>query len=376
MNKDDPRLTAYLLGELSPKEMEEVCQAIESDAKLRKEAERIGIFCKSLEESFAGERASLTSRQRSKVMRAAREVARNGKVQQLSSHKQAKRLNFWTLPLAAAAVVAGGLFVVTMFPSDRKNEGGGTKQVATAGVEGAGNLKERIHKDTDFTQLPLAAGNKSLAEITRAVRTDKVMPKPEEVRIEELLKAFPLHVDDSVALWKGCSIGTEILSCPWRPSSSLVVIDIRGDRKTSKELGVRFVPAAESVLGYRVLGYRGQSNSTSVPATTEIPAGEGAFLVIEVESKDSEIGHLEWSVDGDVAPLLKLQPDQEKEPSDDGRFAALVCIYGLWLEGARSGLIDSSMVLGMAREVAAESMAPDRFDFLNLVDESVKLSGE
>jgi hypothetical protein len=39
-------------------------------------------------------------------------------------------------------------------------------------------------------------------------------------------------------------------------------------------------------------------------------------------------------------------------------------------------MIDDSLILGLAREVAAESMVPDRYDFLELVDQAVKVKNK
>ena len=62
-----------------------------------------------------------------------------------------------------------------------------------------------------------------------------------------------------------------------------------------------------------------------------------------------------------------------EEPSDDARFAALVCAFGLWLRGEGGGMIDEEVMLALAREVASGRMVADRYDFLNLIDEATKL---
>ncbi|MGJ8632973.1 MAG: hypothetical protein ACSHX7_03565 [Luteolibacter sp.] len=375
MNMDGPKLTAYVLRELPEHEADKVRAASEKNAALRGEIDQLGVVCDALDDALAGGDAKLSPSQRSKIMRAAKEAGRNGKVERLASHRKAKRMSFWTLPLAAAAAVVGGIFLVMLFPSDRA--GGGSKAVTTSVGNDVGNGDGLVvRKNGDFTQLPLSAGNQSLAEVLRSIRTDGKLPSEDEVRIGEILNAFPLRAKDSVALWKGCTLGVEILACPWRPSSSLVMVDLRGDRKKEAEVGVRFVPAGDSIISHRVIGYEESVVSGGVSENTMLPAGGGAFLVLEVETRDMEIGTLEWSVHSEPGPPVQLVRDVENEPSDDGRFAALVCIYGLWLKQGADGLIDESMVLGMAREVAAESMVPDRYDFLSLVDETMKISGE
>ena len=377
MNPDDPKLAAYILRELPESEAEKVRAASERDAALRGEIGEIKFVCDSLGEALAGGSAKLSSVQKSKIMRAAKEASRGGKVEQLVSHNKSKRMGFWVLPLAAAAAVVIGLFLVMLFPSE--DSSGGNKTVATSGGDDVNKLENAdglVRKNGDFTQLPLSAGDQSLSEITNSVRKDEEMPSENEVRIGEILNAFPLSAKDSVALWHGCTLGVEILACPWRPSSSLVMIDLRGAKNDATDVGVRFIPAENSVISHRVIGYEESQVSGGESGSTLLPAGGGTYLVLEVNSKDAEIGSLEWSVNDEPAPAIPLVKDSGNEPSDDGSFAALVCIYGLWLKQGGNGLIDDSMVLGMAREVAAESMVPDRYDFLLLVDETMKLSAK
>jgi hypothetical protein len=97
------------------------------------------------------------------------------------------------------------------------------------------------------------------------------------------------------------------------------------------------------------------------------------LLVIEVESRDLRLGSLHGSVGGREASPLPLVREPEREPSDDARFAALVCAFGLWLRGEGGGMIDEEVMLALAREVASGSMVADRYDFLNLIDEAAKL---
>jgi hypothetical protein len=82
---------------------------------------------------------------------------------------------------------------------------------------------------------------------------------------------------------------------------------------------------------------------------------------------------LHGSVGGREASPLPLVREPEREPSDDARFAALVCAFGLWLRGEGGGMIDEEVMLALAREVASGSMVADRYDFLNLIDEATKL---
>ena len=75
--------------------------------------------------------------------------------------------------------------------------------------------------------------------------------------------------------------------------------------------------------------------------------------------------------DSDDAHPPQLRPDAE--PSDDARFASLLCTYAQWLAGDQAGMIDSEIVAALAREVASDGLPPDRYDLLNLIDQTLNL---
>ncbi len=368
LHQEDPRLTAYLLGELSPEEVSAVEAAVADDQALRAvlgDTERI---CSSLRSMLDGDGNHLLPRHRENIRRAAKEAARDGKIQLLKSHKQARRP--WHIPLAAAAVIGGGIFLLTLIPSPDRS---GDKPVTTTnhipdpiepGIEAAS-------RDGNVMKLPLEAGKRSLPLITTAVRMEDRMPVPKEVRIEELLNAFPLKAKGSAALWKGCSLATEILPCPWRPSGNLVLVSLQGARDGERKVSVELTSESD----HRLLGYSAGAGKTDTPsAQTTIPAGESIILVIETAANDDEPGILTWTVDDTEAPPINLVANPEKEPSDDASFATLICGFGLWLRGEGKPMIDDLLVLALAREAAAENLVADRYDFITLVDQAVKLS--
>lgn len=368
-HQEDPRLSAYLLGELSPEESEALEYAVAADPALRLALEEAERTQSELAELLGGETDKLLPRHRNEIMRAAKEAARKGQVSQLKSHRKARPNWFW--PVAAAAVVALGIFAMTLIPAP--NGGKGVKQVST---NDSSEGYPEISEEGNITRLPLDAVGKSLALVTRSVREDGKMPSKEDVRIQELLNAFPLQAKDSVALWKGCSLGVEILACPWKPSGSLVFAKLRTPDDGGHEISMQYRKNDGTVITHRVLGYQNSDAKSEVEMTRKMEPGAELFLAILVEAMGDELGSLAWTVDGEVAPEISLTRDLEKEPSDDARFAALVCIYGLWLRGEEPAVIDYEVMLGLAREVAADGLVPDRYDFLNLVDQTVKLAEE
>jgi hypothetical protein len=225
----------------------------------------------------------------------------------------------------------------------------------------------------NIVQLPLTAGRKSLPQIASAIRTESRMPNQEEIRIPEMLNAFPLKANAAVALWDGCKLGAEILPSPWKPSASLVVVEVQGAKDGPRDLSVEYRADDGSVSAHRLIGYTNSASGAAMKPVSAIGAKSQMILVIEVESKDLKLGSLVWEVGGKEAPAVPLVRNPEREPSDDARFASLICAFGLWLGGKEPSVVDDSLVLALARESASADLAPDRYDFLNLIDEATKL---
>lgn len=369
LHKEDPRLTAYALGELPPGEAAEVERAIAADPGLRTAFEETEEIRRGLAEALGGEKERLQPRQRDAIRRAAREAARQGKVEDLSSHRTARRT--WMAPLAAAAVIIGGIFLITLFPKPAGT--GGTKPVTANNDPVKGGGLEGQPERGNVIRLPLKASGKSLSQIMDAIRGEKRMPAKGEVRIPEMLNSFPLKANGAVAVWDGCKLGAEIMPSPWKPSGSLVIVEVQGAKEGARELSVEYRAEEGVVIGHRLIGYASGESDRKANTPSKMEANSRMLLVIEVESRDLRLGSLQWSAGGKQAPALPLVREPEREPSDDARFASLVCAFGLWLRGEGGGMIDEEVMLALAREVASDSLVADRFDFLNLIDEAAKL---
>jgi hypothetical protein len=371
IEQDDPRLTAYVLGELSPKEAKQFDHAIAADPALKLAVKEIERSQTDLLKFLGAESDTLLPRHRSAIMRAAREASGDGNM--ISLNPSRKVIRVWTWPLAAAAVVAATMFIVTMIPAPKNGDtdrrvGSGSDETGSeefVAVENRGQSRKNIG-------LPIVAGKKSLTLITKSIRDAGNLPSRQDVRIEEMLNAFPLDAKGSVALHHGSSLGAEVVQCPWSPSGSLVFVKIRGARDRSIKLSVEFKGNENSVISSRLLGYEIEENDRNRKSMPQqLAAGEETLLAILVEAKSQDLGELVWSVDGEVAPAIELVRDTEKEASSDSQFASLICGFGLWLREEKPEKIDVALVLGLAREVAAESLAPDRYDFLQLVEQAV-----
>lgn len=371
--QDDQRLTAYLLGELSADDAAMVEETAAADPEFRAALGDTERICTDLKMLLGNDDADrLLPKHRDNIRRAAKEAARDGKIQLLKSHNKGSKS--WHIPLAAAAVIGGGIFLLTLIPSPKR---AGIKPVAknTETPISIDPGVEPLPRDGNVIQLPLEAGKRSLSLITTAVRIEDRMPKQEEIRIEELLNAFPLKAKGSAALWKGCTLAAEILPCPWRPSGNIILVSLQGAKDGEREISLKLNGEGESSSNLRLIGYSPSAGNASIAAQeSKISAGESVVLMIEATASGENLGALSWSVDGTEAPTINLAFDPEKEPSDDASFATLVSGFGLWLRGEGKPMIDDLLVLALAREAAAENLVADRYDFIALVDQAVKLS--
>lgn len=377
IEKDDPRLTAYVLGELTPDEAKQFEHAIAADPALKMVVKEIERTQADLFKALGTEEEKLLPRQRAAIMRAAREATGANKVEQLSSYRKAS-FNVWTWPLAAAAVVIASLFIVTLFPAPKNGNPNGNVATGTnpllpdefVAVDHRGDAGKAIG-------LPLVAGSKSLPQITQSIRDQRGLPSKTDVRIEELLNAFPLDAKISVAVWQGCSVGIETIKCPWSPSGSLVFIKIRGAKDHASRVSLEYRIDQASVVSSRLLGYELEENSRERRAMPQnMAAGSEIFLALWVESKNQNLGKLVWSVDESPAPEISLLRDDERETSADSRFASLICGFGLWLRDEHPQMIDDTLLLGLARQVAGDTLVADRYDFLELIDHAVKVKNK
>lgn len=362
---DDPKLTAYVLGELPEDESAAIRAAAQIDPGLQRELGEISSQQSDLMSLFGAGDDTLLPQQHDAIFRAARESTRKGAIVKLKSHRKSARK--WAVPLAAAAVIAFGIFVLTLIPSAKTGTTGG--QVANG--DGAGEDSTEGN-----SEVVLDINEGSLAAMVRSIRMEARLPEKSEVNIAKLIAEFPLKAKDKVALWNGSSVGAEIIPCPWKPSGSLIFLEIKRAEKGEGEFHVRYLPNEDSVFGMRVIGSGDEVDLGLLADSETLQPSYSIFLVIEVESTSSALGSVQMHANGEDGPIMNLARDPAKEPSEDAAFASLICAFGYWLSGEERAYVDESVVLGLAREVASGTKVADRFDFLDLIDQAMKLGQE
>lgn len=406
---DDPRLTSYLLGELSSSETLLMEDALAKDPVLRAELNKLRETQKSMDSRLRPLEEKLRPAQRAHILEMARSLADSKKIIALPPRPETPP---YLLPLAVAAILLVGFFVLLKQPRPKANSPdlaqSPTQEIGRPGkpkvsppppapvkVEMPIALERRsaLAKEFSTLKLPIHCGRKGYERVYQAIR-ERRLPTPDTIRLEEILNRFsyrfggmtsiarssnaPWHPDtrDSGMSSYNATLTSELIACPWKPSSTLLLISLRGNGKTPIEAKLAYQANPDCVASYRLLGFIPVSGQAPEALPSTLASDEMTTLVLEIESSNTgtELGLLQWSTEGKTAPAIPLTRKTDAEPSDDARFAALVCTYSQWLAGEQAPLIDADLVAALARETASSTLAPEREDFLSLVDQSLHLA--
>lgn len=396
LQPEDPRLTAYVLGELGPEDTAAVELAVAADPVLHEKVAEMKDIRRLLTERLVQPTDKLLPRQRENIRRRARQADSTTQLTSFSS------LQAWLIPAAAAAVLALATFILLRMPADQPlptaakpptpPELAQTPVPVAPPAPYAWFLPDNA-ASSPALDLPVTAAKANLAAISKSIHHDRQLPRPHDVRLEEILNHFPLRLHgvtaiarDSTNNWHPdqrtngiprpiATLSTEMIPCPWKPSATLLLISIRGNDQKDCNVKITFHPHPPNVFRYRLLGFQPVEGQTPGSLPTKLPATAVTTLalVIEPSTPAGNFGSLEWSADDKSAPAIALVRKNDAEPSDDARFAALVCTYAEWLAGGQDGVIDAEIVAALAREVASTTLAADRADFLSLIDRSLHL---
>lgn len=420
LEPEDPRLTAYVLGELGPDDVAAIEQATASDPDLQLEVVEIQKVQKSLTNAFAHIPEKLHAHQRENILRKSRINTKKSKL--ISFPSVGEKLKPWLIPACAAAVLTIASLILLRMPADEQKPQAQAKIERPPEVD---NLPLPGPADTSIPQqnppatsldpvlpalvqrgsvnaaeyplldLPVQTGNASYGWISKSILMDHKRPSHNTVRLEEILNHFPLRLNGTTAIARSgannwhpdlrdsgvsahtATLTTEMIACPWKPSSTLLFVSLRGGGRQATECKVKLNYQANSknVARYRLLGFSPTEGSSPGTMPNTLRANSAITLAIEIEPSNSEkdLGSLIWSTDDKAAPSVSLIRTTDTEPSDDARFAALVCTYAQWLAGEQAGLIDDDILSALARETASSKLPPERSEFLDLIDRSLHL---
>ena len=196
MTPDDPRLSAWLLGELPTDEAERVGRAVEEDPELAKEVRRMRELHAILDHALADPAPGLLPEQVDEI----RAAGRMDKPPRGITPLPVKRRSWtWIIPTAAAAVVCGGLFLITKLPLGRVAAGHGGKtpevspdaggQMAYLPLPGPSGNSGR-----EYPRVNVSRAASDMPKRIRDMQTAALREEPEAFlrRMEKSLQAGPL----------------------------------------------------------------------------------------------------------------------------------------------------------------------------------------
>jgi hypothetical protein len=393
LHPDDPRLSAWVLGELPADEAAEVAQAVAADPALRAAADELRGVCNFLDGTFAA--PSLRPEQREAVRRA-------GRTNVVEFPVRKKKAQHWPALLATAAAIALGVFLASRIetgsnpdvvrrpqpapvtpPTIRPSSGNGESTAANSrhhhNADGApdaaladfANVRlpdaakmptiTPLDRTADL-DLPLVVGRSSYDWVRGWIQEKGQLPPKEAVRVEELANAFPLPAEEETESFAGLRVACVSMDSLWSGPGRLVGVQIANESGEARRVSWAFRPAPGARSGgVRVLASTG--GAASVPST--LPAGSRTLILIELASAAGDAGDLVVSADG---RSRRIPAVETKAPGL--KQAALVAAFGIWLRG--EGIDDARL-----REIlvaASENTDPRAKEVRQLVGQALDIA--
>jgi len=330
LTDNDPRLTAYALGELPREEAEEIARMLDAPLHrpLQCEIEGIDSLGVMLTQTLGGHTENaqdlglmLSATQRDAIFRSAKAPT----VADVSSMHQSRWLRPVLVTLGAAAVVTLSfmilynvdsdkeIYATTTFselsentmnapiqPSNAEWEIASDRTVATQAVTGQNN-ENFSHKlpqggvtlgdtteelttlvqnewtrraDKAVTRLPLTCGKASWKWVKMSITERSLIPSKNVIRTEEILNAFDYHSPADLQQSLTTS-GVELVRCPWASDCMIAVVLVQNTHTDSIELESAITFGA-SVEKYRLIGYaKSQVLKENIIAPAKVIMGNG-----------------------------------------------------------------------------------------------------
>ncbi|WP_193210959.1 VWA domain-containing protein [Luteolibacter marinus] len=415
LTPDDPRLSAYLLGELPPAEAAEVERAIAADPALQLSFGDLKKVASFLEGSLSTAPPALRPAQREAVLKAGRHADSQGKVVEFASARRSWRPWLATLGAAAAVVVAvtmasrvagpgkrtasthDAVSEVALLPLPGPRVSEGNAAVAAGGQdstveslqaqrlsEDAGafldDVSRRLTRDplpdparlpalkplpplqsSVEIGLPVVIGQASYGWLRGWIRDRAELPPQRAVRLEEMVNTFPLPAQPAA------NVVSEIQTavCPWNPRNVLVAATLVGRKDMPSTVSWSF----EAADGTRVR-MLASAGSQSARLPNRLPAGRSTTVLLEVEPSpgSSRLGVLKIDADGEFSGTIVEKPAGAASPAM--RQLGLVAAFGLWLGDA--GVDAAGVETVLASSGSDED--PGRADTRHLVRQALDIS--
>lgn len=412
LTKDDPRITAYAFGELSPQEMRDVARELAHNPERKQEVEEL-VALEHLFDKGSEKQLKLHPHQKAAIYQSSDEPTNVVHIPKRSWSKGAVAL------VAAAAVVVVSLFVL-------QNSGGRSQQgnqavadlrgwedsdyfarsqvnpspyqiigdvvvgqmqgkietIRTNGAEVRNAVSQRFASATDVAleqlksnedpfvvlgkdvvhRVPLFANNFSFGYLENALNNE--MPYSSDLlREEEIINALPTSLPEDLIV-RGVQAGIDLIECPWNESILLVVVRVKATKdKQLVNAGVQFT---ENIEQSYIVGYNTCESNVLSPNNMLFNQGDATTVIYAVKlasglSEEDEVAvlHLDATADGRTSrsSLSLLNSKHEFENTSSNLKAPIQALA--WVESMKSG--DERLVQFVEEEVLQSNDLPEKW---------------
>lgn len=395
INLDDPRITAFALGELSGRDAVEIARAVRSDPRVSRAVDEVRQTASVLGDVFSDDGAEmLTAAQRDAI----RSAGASPVITDIGSARGSVWKKASVAALGAAAAVVAGLWLVDDragkdVPDGMVDAGGidwsqvdtavltapvlfdgvehegavavseSAKQVSDAASEETARFRREVadriqsasvdaadalpvlkaaewHDPLRYPRLrvPFSSGASSWPWIKRYILDEGKLPPARAVRLEELINHFTYEKPAGL-VHAGVQANVEICRTPWNDDTHLLAVHVKA--LPGVEPGAA---AAELVIEpgqvekIRLLGYADAVRPNPIAGQMGNPEfvskTHGNYVLYEVELRQGVAQGVDFTaVSLDVAGerLLVNPPRPWQDASGDMRFASLVAATGMLL---------------------------------------------
>lgn len=359
ITQNDPRLTAYALGELSDAESAVVKEAIESDSSFAAELGTIQDLAGLLSSSLAsGEALSLGDERREEIFQSGKRP--DTEVILIENRRRSRFQSFAAIAGVAAVVCVGFFFlsklnvdapagVSGLVENDLSDQKPASRASASSGApdvkvgEGSSSVSPEVVAQENWK----AAYPLSDELITVTQRTSARMPVVGKVdlpifqrnlevgiqstlRIEEFVNS-PQYRSKSQVELEGVSVSAELGACPWASEKRLVMIVLR-DLKAdgiSPQIDARLLLDAPNITSIKLV-----ASSTvrgNQPEFHTLPDGQSNALLyeVEIEPREDRFAAVDLMVN-DRSAYLPIMGGVPSESTSEFRIAVVLARFAKW----------------------------------------------
>ncbi len=343
LTDNDPRLTAYALGELPREEAEKISDILAAgqNIALKKEVESIDSLSVMLSQTLgfsvmevggAEPQIKLSARQRDAIFRSAKAPT----VNDVSSANQSRWLRPVLVTLGAAALVTFSFMLldnvdsnepsVAQLPgvsfselsenelhapilpsreawdvSSRGNATSGSNQVSEANQllissdvamddskSSLSNLIKLVENDwvnraeSSTIRMPMVCGKASWNWVSQSILKNTELPNENVVRVEEIINAFKYEISTDLDL-KHASTGVDLVRCPWNNDNLIAIIVVENKHQDNIQIEAA-VSFTNTVNKYRVIGYsKSENQDENLIAPDKVTMAKDASHIVMYE---------------------------------------------------------------------------------------------